>query len=344
MARSLLLTAASAVLLAQLASSINVVEINNAARLVMDEGVNIVYGMGDFAIYRSGIGGMAWEHKGNLNVPEGGYQASPANMFLAIGDTTHVVDPGYFADFIRYDSTVNTQVDANSFTSLMSVNSDGLDYSLLLTVTYKAPHNYALFKMDVSVPNGNTKPIILYTNMPGNGGYIDDNGAGIIPVYYDEPLQVIGSLNTNANPAPDGHFATIAGHVAGLPWTGYQYGSWFCGTYPTACELGENPTNAGPYTRTELTDTFFDPVNQRGANIMFSLNLGVASGGTYSTTFGLAMVLEDELADVMQQMLAGDSDPIVPAVPVPAAEIVALWIGEWAQQFAARVSNALSCG
>lgn len=201
----------------------DLVTLNSAGGTTASDGIRVGYQSGRFQVWRNGSRQIypPWADPAST-----GYQIA-----VAIIDTDGSGDPiaessKEFSNvcyagpiscssFDTIDTVGSSSTGSGSFTSTLSGDYEGKTYSVQLDVNYTAPQQFFTQKFTVTVPDGNTKLVRLYTALDSylEGG---DEGPGF---YSASPAQVGVEKNV---------IQTFQ-HVAGSAWEGYYSGNYNIG-------------------------------------------------------------------------------------------------------------------
>lgn len=237
----------------------DLITLNSDGGTNSSNGIRVGYQSGRFQVWRNGSGQIY-----NQTSPPhlASYQIS-----LAIIDTdgsgnpitgsSQVLSSNCWSgdiscsEFDAIDTVGSSSTGSGSFTSTLSGTYDGRTYSVQLDVDYTAPQQFFTQKFTVTVPDGNTKLVRLYTALDS---YLDGGDRG--PGFY------------NASPAQVGVVKGVIQafqHVAGSAWEGY-----YSGYYETALERARS---GRPFDNT--IDTSASTDNGYGVNWNFGNTPGV---------------------------------------------------------------------
>jgi hypothetical protein len=306
----------------------------------LDDTMSFYYGYGDFQAVRSGMGAMATGTKGSVDMPvdNGGEQVYSIFGF-SVGETPFAVDGNLWWDgvIINALSIINTQVNDNEFTSVITLEKGSLQYIFEITATYTFPHDYVMFHVACTIPEGNTEEVRFYTISAANNGYdgTTETNAGSEPLFYESPLLAVGVQNTNnalegdpsaINPNPSYFWAEMADSE--VKWSGYLISRAWCATYePGSCGEGDGD-DIGWYTGQDWTNTINnETLTTEALQATFSVLFG-ATPGTFSTKFIFAYTGSEAIGvhDKVLAVLNSNFNAPAPILVDPAVTI-ALWIG-----------------
>ncbi len=217
-----------------------------------------------------------------------------SQIALAVGDSvdggTAFVAPT-LARFVSKASNVavvgwdaETTTSANTITSTLTGEADGLTYTVVVTITYASPDDRMKFDYQVIVPTGNTKPVRLYHLLDSFLGG-DDRGPG----FFTDPAECSGGGLSGAIVGVDRATDDVVQafqFVSGEPWAGYMsanYADVVMGqNRKTNLDTGGAGDHYGPGFMNDLNEQIItDPTNDNGFGVNW--NFG-ATAGTYDSS------------------------------------------------------------
>jgi len=255
------------------------------------DGLKIILGGGQLQAYRT-------DGQGEIYAPNrypGDRNSGLANQIvLAVGDSvdggtafvaltlTRKTNAASNVAVVAWDAVTTTS--ANTVTSTLTGEADGLTYTVVVTTTYTPPDDRMKFDYEVIVPAGNTKPVRLYHLLDS---YLGGNDAG--PGFFTDPVECSGGGLSGAvvgvDRATDDRVQAFQ-FVSGQPWAGYMSANYndvvFGGNRKTNIATGGAGDHYGPGFMNDLSEQIItDPTNDNGFGVNW--NFG-ATPGTYNSS------------------------------------------------------------
>lgn len=280
--------------------------INSTGGTGPSDGLRILMGGGQFQVFRDGEPQL---YPGDEETPPVDGDSDYNNLFfLAVGEGAETKVIGYresegepWATGRWVASTTGGSTESGSASTVLTYELDGLTYTLKVTADYVRPNQFFTVTTELTIPEGNTKPVRLYHWLDSLLG-----GSDVGNQFFNASPRFVG-VNS-----PDSPF-----RVEGVIGDGFTY---FAGQF--GCPLNDRddaPPECGAITRgADLTD-FVDTTEGLDNGFTYQWPAVTAAGTvTNSAILTFAACLPDEaLSNCVIRLAEEATDPDPGPGPAP---------------------------
>lgn len=188
-------------------------------------GIRVTYQSGQFQILRNGSNQLyepdtdppSDEILNYIGLGIGDVDNGGVAVYVPVEDFTDNFWEGFGDDIeeAEFDSVDTApSSDGKSFVSTLKYDHEGLEYKVIVTVSYEEPNDWFLVNYEVVVPEGNTHEVRLYHLMDS---YLsgDDEGPGFYNAAQGCRGAAVGVDRSDLN------IVEAMQYVSGRPWAGY---------------------------------------------------------------------------------------------------------------------------